>query len=243
MTRQLNNSLLEIKMWCHFSSERQVINFTRPLGRRRYFSVEQKEKSLTKQACPYLLTPAPMAYNDLIQEVYDSLVSSCSLSTTMVCLSKCTVGFSLAMKNRQQMHAVQTVSLLLILCEKYVATRRKSDLESTQNTSYNKLHLLLIIIWKHKMLYFRLLFISASFETNFSILNEQQRQGRIFQFIIKCWPISLFSNITWPWNDSGSESFYDFCIMEVRGWKARCFAEQPQRHMACFSMWWPALLS
>lgn len=56
------------------------------------------------------------------------------------------LGFSLAMKNRQLMHAVQTVSLLLILCEKYVATHRKSDLQSTQNISYNKLHLLLIII-------------------------------------------------------------------------------------------------
>ena len=44
------------------------------------------------------------------------------------------LGFSLVTENRQLMHAVQIVSLLLILCEKYVTTQEN---RSAVNTEHN----------------------------------------------------------------------------------------------------------
>ena len=44
----------------------------------RYFCIEGGNQGLTKQACLYLHPSAPMANNDLIQEVDDDFVSSCS---------------------------------------------------------------------------------------------------------------------------------------------------------------------
>lgn len=77
-------------------------------------------------------------------------------------------------------------------------------------------------------------FWQASKEPIFSILTG--KRVCTFLHFIKCLPTSqIFSpscNATWPGKSCGSGRSSVFSIMEMRRWKARCFAERPRRQMA-----------
>ena len=79
----------------------------------RYFCIEGGNRGLTKQACLYLHPSAPMAYNDLIQEVDDDFVSSCSPGNNSAFMIDVREVLSAAIKNRKSAHTRNVVCYCL----------------------------------------------------------------------------------------------------------------------------------
>lgn len=170
MTQPLNNSSLEIKMWCHFSSEQQVINFTRPPVQRRYFWVEQKEKSLTKQAGP---SPHTGSHGIIMTSYRKSMIPLFLpvCSPQQLCVYQNVQWGLLAAKNRKLMTAAQIVSWPL---DFFWKIRGHTGI---QHHSQHRTHFTINAMFGDRNLwaeiFFSLLLISTYFkETHFELKNE-----------------------------------------------------------------------
>lgn len=170
MTRTQNNSLLQIKMWCHLSSERLVINFISatppPPPCSGGLSVSNRRKRAW-QSRPAPISTHTGCHGIIMTSYRKSMIPLffpvCSPQQLSV-YQNVQYGLSLATKNGLLMHAVQNVSPLLILLWEIYGHTGKPSLQSTQTTFLNKLPHLLIIICNQIPAVFRLLCVSTNFK-------------------------------------------------------------------------------